>query len=177
MKKIALILSVIVMVSSCGIFGKSGATNTTTASTTEASSDAVLCGQNSGQALKSLYNQYKIDGKINMNNFTNLSNIALLIGNIQELKEKKSTSGYIKDFTKGLVTGSTQLVNPLNQESVLTNLTQLANTNIDIQSLLESAKSSETAGKVENTVAKATDVANNASTIATSVSNILNLFK
>ena len=165
---------------------------------TEAAKDpkeiAYSNGQTSGAALKALYSQYKADGNnLNMNNMQNMLNLASLATGVQGLKE--GDAAYKKEFVKGLVLGSTNLVTNNNSTSVLSSLTSFAN--MDLSSLLTGAaadakqaattatenaakkalsgllsgasqetKTQETASQIEN-VAE----------IASSVSSILNLFK
>ena len=59
-------------------------TSSSTATTTSA---AYTQGQTAGSALKSLYAQYKLDGKkLNMDNATNILSVASLAGSVKELK-------------------------------------------------------------------------------------------
>ena len=169
-----------------------GGASTETAA--DAKSTAYSNGQTSGAALKALYSQYKADGNnLNMNNLQNMLNLASLATSVQGLKE--ADAAYKKEFAKGLVLGSTNLVTNNNSTSVLSSLTSFAN--MDLSSLLTGAaadakqaattatenaakkalsgllsgatqetKTQETASQIEN-VAE----------IASSVSSILNLFK
>ena len=116
--------------------GKSTATETTATSQTTATSN----GQASGAALKALYTQYKNDGKtLNMSNMQNMLNLASLATSVQGLKEADAT--YKKDFIKGMILGSTNLVNTNNSTSVLSSLTSFAN--LDLSSLMSGAATNE----------------------------------
>lgn len=149
------------------LFKKSTATETTTAASTS--------GQKAGAALKALYTQYKADGKVDMSNLTTITNVATLATNIKGLKGQSDKSAFYKDFAKGLVLGSNNLVTSSTSSSVMSGLSSLVN-NVDLSSLTEAATSS-IASTLTNASAKADTAVENASEIATSVTNILNLFK
>ena len=175
------------------------ATSSTTTTETTTHSAAYTDGQTAGAALKALYAQYKLDGKkLNMENATNLLNAASLASSVKNLKSSDMT--YKKDYAKGLIFGSKNLVTESNSSSVVSGLTSLSN--LDLSSLTENQalqeaatqalqeKASETLSnllsntKVSETTAKANEVATqasstieNVSSIASSVTSILNLFK
>ena len=175
------------------------ATSSTTTTETTTLSAAYTDGQTAGAALKALYAQYKLDGKkLNMENATNLLNAASLASSVKNLKSSDMT--YKKDYAKGLIFGSKNLVTESNSSSVVSGLTSLSN--LDLSSLTENKalqeaatqalqeKASETLSnllsntKVSETTAKANEVATqasstieNVSSIASSVTSILNLFK
>ena len=169
-----------------------GGASTETAA--DAKSSAYSSGQTSGAALKALYSQYKADGKnLNMSNMQNMLNLASLATNVQGLKT--ADAAYKKDFVKGLILGSTNLVTNNNSTSVLSSLTSFAK--MDLSSLINAESLSEKAGKAAENAAKyartsilttATDTKKiedkntninieNAAEIASSVSSLLNLFK
>lgn len=93
-----------------------------------------------GTALKALYGQYKTDGKLDMTNTTNISNIVTLVSNIKGLTSESSTDNTAKTFLSGLISGSNELVNSSNSNSVLSTLGSIAN--LDVESLAKSAASS-----------------------------------
>ena len=152
----------------------------TTSETTvlDAITPATSSGKAAGAALKSLYTQYKADGKLDMGNLNNLLNLTALANNIQGLKGQTSKAAFYKDFASGLVMGSNSLVTEQNSTSVMNGLTNLVN-NVDLSSLTNKAES--TAASVAEKVATASDKANtavtNATEIASAVTNILNIFK
>ena len=171
-----------------------GGASNSTETAAETKSSAYSSGQTSGAALKALYSQYKADGKnLNMTNMQNMINLASLATNVQGLKT--ADAAYKKDFVKGLILGSTNLVTNNNSTSVLSSLTNFAK--MDLSSLINAESLTEKEGKsTESTVKNAitsilttaTDTkkiedknANvnieNAAEIASSVSSILNLFK
>ena len=170
-----------------------GASNSTEAAA-DSKSSAYSNGQASGVALKALYTQYKADGKnLNMNNIQNMLNLASLATSVQGLKE--ADAAYKKEFAKGLVLGSTNLVTTNNSTSVLSSLTSFSN--MDLSSLLTgaatdakqaAAAATENAAKnalsgllsgasKETKTEQVTSKIENAAEIASSVSSILNLFK
>ena len=170
-----------------------------TSTTTETKSAAYTQGQTAGTALKALYAQYKLDGKkLNMDNASNLLNAASLAGSVKDLKSSDLT--YKKDYAKGLIFGSNNLVTESNSTDVVSGLTSLANMDLTsltenealqaaasqalqnkaseaVSSLLSNTKVAETATKANEVAAQASGTIENASSIASSVTSILNLFK
>jgi hypothetical protein len=125
-------------------------------------------GQAAGAALKALYAQYKADGnKLNMTNLTNIVNLTTLANNVQGLKGMSNKADFYKEFASGLVLGSNNLVSQSNSNSIMNGLQNLVN-NVDLSGLQS---------KTENAAAKGAAALENATTIANSVSSILNLFK
>ena len=90
----ALLLSTV----SCGVLGLGG------------NSDGSVNGQTSGAALKSLYSQYKTDGKVDLANLNNVISMAQLVNGIQGLKNVDDKSKFYGDFAAGLILGSNNLV-------------------------------------------------------------------
>ena len=162
---------------SCGILGNK-TTSSEQASTATVSASGTVDGQAAGVALKSLYGQYKTDGKLDMSNLSNIINLASLAQNIKGLKGQTDKSAFYKDFASGLILGSDNLVTEQNTSSVMSGLTGLLN-NVDLSGVQETASQvTETASeKVEGAAQTATSVISNASSIADSVTSILNLFK
>lgn len=178
MKTLSLILTACLtlgIVSSCGIFGGSTASSSAQQTT---SSTGTTSGQAAGVALKSLYSQYKADGKFDMSNLNNIINLASLAQNIKGLKGVTDKGAFYKDFASGLVLGSNNLVTEQNSTSVMSGLTNMAN-NIDLTGLQEKvSQAKETVSEnVQGVSQTATSVISNASSIADSVTSILNLFK
>lgn len=130
-------------------------------------STATSNGKAAGVALKSLYSQYKADGKLNMQNVGNIVNLATLANNLKGLKGQSDKSVFYKDFASGLVTGSGNLVNDSNSGAVMGGLAGLVN-NVDLSGIQGaiSGDQGNGAGEIKN-----------ASEIASSVSGILNMFK
>ena len=154
-----------------GLFGKSS-------EKTETVTPATSSGRAAGAALKALSAQYKVDGKLDMSNLTNLMNLATLASNTKDLKGQTDKSDFYKDFAAGLVLGSGNLVNQSNSTSVMGGLSSLVN-NVDLSGLTQMAQSgaAQAAGAVAGAAGKANTAVENATEIASSVSNILNLFK
>ena len=146
-------------------------------STTETVSAGTTNGQAAGVALKGLYTQYKADGKLDMGNLTNLMNLATLASNVQGLKGQTNKSAFYKDFAAGLITGSNNLVTSKNSTSVMSGLTNLVN-NVDLSGLTSKAAdaSSAVSTALSGASSKANTAIDNANEIASSVTNILNLF-
>ena len=161
---------------SCGVLGNNTASSQ--AASTTASASGTVDGQAAGVALKSLYGQYKADGKLDMSNLSNIINLASLAQNIKGLKGLTDKSAFYTEFASGLILGSDNLVTEKNTTSVMSGLTGLIN-NIDLSGLQEKAtEAKETVSdKVESAAQTTTTVVNNATAIADSVTNILSLFK
>ena len=162
---------------------KGNTTETTTTTTaTETVAPATSDGQAAGVALKALYGQYKADGKLDMSNLTNLMNLAALATSVQNLKGQTDKTTFYKDFVKGLISGSNNLVNADNSTSIMSGLQNLVN-NVDLSGLTASAeeKAESAAATLTEKLAGASEKANtaveNATEIAGAVTNILNLFK
>ena len=153
-------------------------TTTTTATPAETATAATSNGQAAGVALKSLFTQYKADGKLDMGNLNNLMNLAALATNVQGLKGQTDKTTFYKEFASGLVLGSNNLVNNTNSTSIMGGLQNLVN-NVDLSGLTAQAEDSKAAltEKLTNASAKATTAVENATEIAGAVTNILNLFK
>ena len=162
---------------------KGNTTETTTTTTaTETVALATSEGQAAGVALKALYGQYKTDGKLDMSNLANLMNLAALATSVQNLKGQTDKTTFYKDFVKGLITGSNNLVNENNSTSIMSGLQNLVN-NVDLSGLTASAeeKAESAAATLTEKLTGASEKANtaveNATEIAGAVTNILNLFK
>jgi hypothetical protein len=162
---------------------KGNTTETTTTTTaTETVAPATSEGQAAGVALKALYGQYKADGKLDMSNLTNLMNLAALATSVQNLKGQTDKTTFYKDFVKGLISGSNNLVNADNSTSIMSGLQNLVN-NVDLSGLTASAeeKAESAAATLTEKLTGASEKANtaveNATEIAGAVTNILNLFK
>ncbi|MBR5275406.1 MAG: hypothetical protein IKU33_09230 [Bacteroidales bacterium] len=138
-----------------------------TSATESATATASSSGQAAGAALKSLYSQYKADGKLDMSNLNNLMNLATLANNVKGLKGMTSKTDFYKDFATGLVSGSNNLVNSSNSSSIMGGLQNLVN-NVDLSGLQ---------GNATTAITKGTEALSNANEIASSVTSILNMFK
>ena len=167
MKKNILLASLILslVLTSCGMLKGNSASNTTTsdpAAATSQTTEASQMGKNAGSALDYLTAQYKSAGKLDMSNMMNIANMLNLVGAAQQVYAHKSDSNYRKGFVKGMIANSIN-IDESNAESVTDKLQSLAeNTNMD---KLNSA--------VQKGQATATEVEN----VASSVTNIIKLFK
>ena len=171
-----------------------GTTTTTTTQPAETVSAATTNGRTAGVALKSLFTQYKADGKLDMGNINNLLNLTTLASNLQGLKGQTNKGAFYKDFAAGLVLGSGNLVTQSTTTSVMSGLSNLVN-NVDLSGLAAAAAAAapapakqettssavsalaSAASTLTNASEKANTAVENASEIAESVSSILNLFK
>ena len=135
---------------------------------------AAANGQAAGSALKSLYTQYKADGKLDMSNLNNILNMTTLASNVKGLKGMTDKSTFYKDFAAGLIAGSGNLVTQNNSVAVMSGLTNLVN-NVDLSALTD--KVSDVQQQADALQGKSAEAAQNLSTIKDSVSGILGLFK
>jgi hypothetical protein len=130
---------------------------------TQTLSESYTAGQQSGVALKALYNQYKADGKLDFSNLSNVANILNISAQVQKLTQADKDSVSYTDFSRGLIEGSVNLVNELNAEQVTETLvSKLGN--------IDTTKLNETADKAQTAVS-------NVSSAASSIMDVLSLFK
>lgn len=163
--------------SACGLL-KSGnttaaapaaATTTTTTTTTTAST----YGQGAGAAIMNLYRQYKTDGKFDASNPNNIINALQLMANCTSLKENYKDKAYMAEYSQGLILGASGLINTGNVENVVNNLTTIAGEKIESATSKTNDALSQAATTTSNVLTQAATVANSASSIA----NLLSLFK
>ena len=117
MKKILKSIAVVALCAltvSCGVLGGAGNAQSGTVN-----------GQSSGAALKSLYSQYKTDGKVDLTNLNNIISMAQLVNGIQGLKGLDDKSAFYTDFASGLILGSNNLVTQQTSKPVTNTLGSL----------------------------------------------------
>ena len=169
MKKVILVAAVALLgLTACSTL--TGTTPSTSSSTTNAFTGATTMtgvnqndGQAAGAALRALYAQYKADGKYDYTNLNNAMNAIQLVKSCQNLKNNAKDSDYWKSFATGLILGSNNLVTEKISDTVTEQLNTLVQ-NVDT-SKMESASNS-TISAIQS-----------ASETASSISNILSLFK
>ena len=162
MKKVFLasLVALLVLSSCSALKGTSSNANTVASAVSSATSSD---GMAAGQALSAIYKQYKADGKYDYTNLNNALNTIKLLQSCQNLKSNAKNSTYWKNFAAGLVLGSNNLVTDQLSGTVTNSLNSLVS-NVDTQKL-------QSAGQ------NATDAINTAKQTASSISNILSLFK
>ena len=116
LKSIFAVMAVCLMTTSCGMLGGAAAGSAASGSTN---------GQSSGAALKSLYSQYKSDGKVELSNINNIISLAQLANGIQGLKTQDDKSQFYADFAEGLILGSQNLVTQQTSKPVTNTLSSL----------------------------------------------------
>jgi hypothetical protein len=149
-------------------------TNTETTADEAVKSSATANGKAAGAALKSLYTQYKADGKLDVKNLSNIVNLTTLASNVKGLKGLTDKSTFYKDFAAGLIVGSNNLITQNNSTAVMSGLTNLVN-NVDLSALTDKAADAQqqTAALQSN----GTEAAQSLSAVKDSVTSILGLFK
>ena len=178
MRKITSLLAVMalfVLTSSCGVLGMgasgSGSTN----------------GQASGAALKSLYSQYKADGKVDLTNLNNVISMAQLANGIQGLKGIDDKSKFYADFATGLILGSNNLITQQTSNPVTNTLANLA-TGTDLTAIAAAGLAAATQNQqvqqaatatsnVANTVQALTETTAGVTNTLSSLATIFNMFK
>lgn len=126
-------------------------------------SESYTAGNQSGIALKALYDQYKTDGKLDLSNLSNVANILNVSAQVQKLTQADKATVSYSDFSKGLIEGSVNLVNNLNSEQIT-------------EALVSKLGSVDTS-KLTDATDKAQTAVSNVTTAASSVMEVLNLFK
>jgi hypothetical protein len=181
MKKILYSIIAGLVLASCGSMvptANNSAANTTTPTTNtskeetatnnniEESSNAesFAAGQQSGVALKALYDQYKVDGKLDFSNLTNVANIMNIAAQAQKIKDAEKGSVNYSEFSKGLIVGSTNLITDINVDQVVGALKETVSDKIDTEKITEATDKTQTA-------------VSNISQAAGSITDIINLFK
>ena len=153
-----------IALSSCGVLsGTANKQAQPTQATTVTTSNAATQGQSAGAALKSLYAQYKADGKFDTKNLNNIINTLQLVNACSDLKNNAKQSDYWKNFVSGLILGSEQLVTEKIAQPVTEQLTSLA-AQVDTT-------------KLQQATTDVTAAAGSIGQAATSLSNIFSLFK
>lgn len=158
----ALLLSTV----SCGVLGLGG------------NSDGSVNGQTSGAALKSLYSQYKTDGKVDLANLNNVISMAQLVNGIQGLKNVDDKSKFYGDFAAGLILGSNNLVTQQTSNPVTSTLQGLVQ-GTDLTAIaaagLAAAAQSKQGQQVQQTAATASNnVANTVQAISETTAGVTN---
>ena len=158
----ALLLSTV----SCGVLGIGG------------NSDGSVNGQTSGAALKSLYSQYKTDGKVDLANLNNVISMAQLVNGIQGLKNVDDKSKFYGDFAAGLILGSNNLVTQQTSNPVTSTLQGLVQ-GTDLTAIaaagLAAAAQSKQGQQVQQTATTASNnVANTVQAISETTAGVTN---
>lgn len=135
-------------------------------------------GQQSGAALKSLYSQYKSDGKVDLANLNNVISMAQLVNGIQGLKNVDDKSKFYGDFAAGLILGSNNLVTQQTSNPVTSTLQTLVQ-GTDLTAIaaagLTAAAQSQQAQQVQQTATTASNnVANTVQAISETTAGVTN---
>ena len=114
---LGLFLTAIIMVSSCGTISPPAAPSATSAE--------YVAGNTFGSALKSLYSQYKSQGKIVLNNQATILNLATLATSGAAIKGLGTNTSNYKNFATGVIAGSTNLINNNTVNNVISSVNNL----------------------------------------------------
>ena len=175
MRKI-IIMAAAIMMAGCGFMQNSTTNSASSQSTTAATQQtaatqtntAMSAGQGAGNALLSLYNQYKADGnKYDYKNMQNVLNTVTLVANCEGLKDNYKDKTYLSEFGKGLIASSLGLVTKSNVNTVTNSLVEMVKSNETVQNATT---------KVQEGASSAASYANTAAQYASSISSILSLF-
>jgi len=164
MKKVLLAaLIAVVTLSGCSVLGGSSSTSNAASAVQSAVSATSNDGVSAGSALSALYKQYKADGKYDYTNLTNVMNTIKLLQSCKNLKSNAKDSQYWKSFASGLILGSNNLVTEQTSGIVTNSLSNLVK-NVD-------------ADKLQSAQTNTVEAVGAAKSAASSISNILALFK
>ena len=138
MKKLSFVavLTVIILFVSCGTINNGATTSTTNTSGISTTSQAYTSGRGFGTSLTALYNSYKTAGKLNLNDATNLLNLASLATYASAIKGNAKNTTFYKEFAAGAV-ASSNLITTNNIASIISSVI-----NTDINSIVNAARSS-----------------------------------
>jgi len=173
MKKMFLLTAMAVMMASCGMLSKNSTSSQQTASQQTSSqqvntANGMSAGQGAGNALLSLYNQYKADGnKYDYKNMQNVLNTVTLLANCEGLKTNYKDKEYLKDFGKGMIASSLGLVTQSNVETVTNSLVDMVKNSETVQ---------EAKTQAQSTATTAAGYANTAAQYAGALSTLLSAF-
>ena len=121
MKRIAVGLASLLLLTSCSILQKAAS--------------ATSLGGNTGSAISAIYNVLKAAGGIDLSTLTNIINIGKVLTGAGALSN--ATQAFTDEFSQALINGSNNLVNNGNVAKVLSGLKAL--NNIDTSAFSESA--------------------------------------
>lgn len=176
MKKISTVLAVMalcMLTASCGVLGLGG------------NGSGSANGQQSGAALKSLYSQYKNDGKVDLANLNNIVSMAQLVNGIQGLGSVDDKSKFYTDFAAGLILGSNNLVTQQTSKPVTstlqtlaagTDLTAIAAAGLAAAAQTQQPQQAASTSNVANTVQAISETTAGVSNTLQSLSTIFNMF-
>jgi len=171
MKKIFILAVSAMLMVSCGMMKNAGDSSQASQPTLKTQSQsqqeaadkqatAFSSGQGAGNALLSLYTQYKADGRYDYTNIQNLMNTMSLVANCEGLKSNFKDTDYLKQFGTGLIASSLGLVTQNNVQTVT-------------NSLVDMVKNSEA---VQDAANKAQNAADKTSQYASAISTLLATF-
>ena len=155
-KHIAAACATVVLLSSCSILNGTS------------SSDAASTGSNTGSALSSLYKIILAGGSLDLSDLSTLINLGKILIGANSLTN--ASNSFVDQFTSGLISGSSNLVNSSNASAVVNGLKSLAS--IDT-SVLATAAADAAAGKSFQVSSSTPGV----SSTMSSLNSIFNLLK
>ena len=149
---------------SCSMLKSSSntAANSTTQETT--ASAAQTAGTSMGQAIHSLYNEYKTTKTIDYKNPNTYVQVASFAANAATLKQNYKDASFYSAFAQGLMSGSNNLVNSDNVDDIIT-------------TVVEKTSDEETAEKASSTMSSAASAVNSASSAVSTLQSIFSSFK
>ena len=130
LKHIAAACAAVLLLSSCSILNGSS------------SSDATSTGSSTGTALSALYKIIMAGGSLDLSDLSTLINLGKILVGANSLTN--ASNSFVDQFTSGLISGSSNLVNTANAAAVVNGLKSLASTDT---SALAAAAADAAAGK------------------------------
>ena len=169
--KLFALLAVLVLCLSCGSTGGM-ATGTSLGATN---------GQATGAAIKSLYSQYKTDGRIDVTNINNVMNMVAVANGIQGLKGLDDKSSFYKDFAAGLIFGSNNLITNNTSSAITGLLGGLANQNLSgltgmATTSINNAVSSAVSGVASTASGALSSISDKTAGVANTISTLSSIF-
>ncbi|MBO4580686.1 MAG: hypothetical protein J5701_00165 [Bacteroidales bacterium] len=166
MKKLSIVaaLTAIILLVSCGTMNNGTTTSSTSGIST--TSAAFTSGKGFGTSLTALYNSYKSAGKLNLNDATNLLNLASLATYASAIKGNAKNTTFYKEFAAGAV-ASSNLITANNVASIISSVI-----NTDINSIVNAARSGNTNTNTNTTTT--TNTNNNTTAAVNTLTSVLN---
>ena len=148
-KHIAAACATVVLLSSCSILNGTS------------SSNAASTGSNTGSALSALYKIIMAGGTLDLSDLSTLINLGKILVGANSLTN--ASSSFVDQFTSGLISGSSNLVNTANASAVVNSLKSLASQDT---SALAAAATAAASGKNPQVSASTQGVSSTLSTLS-----------
>ena len=150
-KHIAVACAAVILFSSCSVLTGSASS----------SNDATTTGSNTGSALSALYKIIMAGGTLDLSDLSTLINLGKILVGANSLTN--ASNSFVDQFTSGLISGSSNLVNTANASAVVNSLKSLASQDT---SALAAAATAAASGKNPQVSASTQGVSSTLSTLS-----------